>query len=278
MFISHSKTKQSTDRSDLVAHRYRAQRPVGRRVCQARAVPTIVSRSECARRQPRRSRGQAGIGDERRRIAGAARRLRGCGTGRPLTRSAAAITSRTEWPCAGAEVERGAVAARRRDARARGHARRRDRRHGCSRGSRCRPGSGSRCRRCRSASPLPSAARRISGIRCVSGSWFSPISPSGSRAGGVEIAQRRGAQTIGPAVPVQRPLDRQLGLAVGVDRRLRRRLSRDRHAGRACRRRRRSRKRRSRQPRPRASRRAARACRRRCCDNRVPASLTNSPT
>src|SRR5712691_6463075 len=42
----------------------------------------------------------------------------------------------------------------------------------------------------------------------------------GVGAGGVEIAQRHRAQTIGLPVPVKRALDRQFGLAVRVDRKL----------------------------------------------------------
>ena len=149
------------------------------------------------------------------------------------------------------------------------HARRPDRSHGCSRGSPCRPASDNRCRRSRSGSPRPSAARRTSGIRWVSGSWSSPISPSGIGAGGIEIAQRDVTQAIGVAVPVQRALDRELGLAIRVERRLGGRLA-DRHGlGNAV---------------DRAGRREddcrdaglahrieqRRACRRHCCGNKAP--------
>ncbi len=46
--------------------------------------------------------------------------------------------------------------------------------------------------------------------------------------GGVEVAQRGVTQPIGAGVPVERPLDRQLGVAVGIERRFRGRLA-DRH-------------------------------------------------
>ena len=63
---------------------------------------------------------------------------------------------------------------------ARGGAPRPGRRRGCSRGCRCRRASGSRCRRPRCAAACPVAAWSTSGIRCVSGSWSSPMVPSGA--------------------------------------------------------------------------------------------------
>ena len=86
---------------------------------------------------------------------------------------------------------RGCTPARRpaRASPARGGAPRPGHRRGCSRGRRCRRASGSRCRRSRRAAACPSAAWMTSGIRCVSGSWSSPMVPSGGGPGGVEVAQ-----------------------------------------------------------------------------------------
>ena len=42
----------------------------------------------------------------------------------------------------------------------------------------------------------------------------------GIGAGGIEVAQRRKPQSVAGGIPMQRPLDRQLGLAIGVERRL----------------------------------------------------------
>ena len=87
-------------------------------------------------------------------------------------------------------------------------------------------------------------------------------------AGGIEIAQGGVAQSMRAAVPVQCALDRQLGIAIRVERALWRS---SRGSGRFLESRtlRKSRRIQSSRPRPRASRRAATACRQRCCDNKA---------
>ena len=173
---------------------------------------------------------EARIGDERRRVAGPPRDLAA------RNRAAADRLGRPNHladrvAAAGAEVQRRAFAARRRDARARADAPRRDPGHGCSRGSPSRPGSGNRFRRSRYGGRCPSAVCRTSGIEMGLRIVQLADLAVGIGAGGVEVAQRDRAQAIGLAVPVERPLDRELGLAVGVDRQLRGGLA-DRHAGR----------------------------------------------
>ena len=54
------------------------------------------------------------------------------------------------------------------------------------------------------------------GMRWVSGSWLSP--PPMGQPGRIEIPQRHPTQPVRLSVPVEDPLDKQLGFAVGIDR------------------------------------------------------------
>ena len=154
----------------------RIEPPEAGLVSQASAVRTIVSRSECcglpAEQLAPRERGSA-TSSGGRRPGGQPRRA--WVAGHPLHRRddlAHGIAA------AGAEVERQLAAASSRpgpDMRV-GEVRHMD----VVADRRCRPRSGSRCRRLEPACRGRARRRSASGIRWVSGSWSSPISPSGS--------------------------------------------------------------------------------------------------
>ena len=54
-------------------------------------------------------------------------------------------------------------------------------------------------------------------MRCVSGSWSSPISPDFIGAGSVEVAKAGDAEAISAAVGFERVFESELGGAVGID-------------------------------------------------------------